>query len=166
MANKKGGRKRSEAEIKAIRRYYVQNKTPKWMKKARIDLQNMPKSTVPLIPVIVRDHRDRNGGHPHVMMDTVDDLEVSVGLTKDKFKGKNNPNYTCVGKPLGGNVVSYLHRQGTVDVPENYSAESVTGQMRPDDYNKAVIYAERAKNKYLAKKSNQSEQTDGDKKNK
>ena len=46
------------------------------------------------IPVRIKTHNDRNGGHPHIIVDDIDDKHVSVGLTHDKYKGKNHKNYT------------------------------------------------------------------------
>ena len=46
-----------------------------------------------LITVEIKNHNDKNGGHPHIIVDNIDDKHVSVGLTHDKKKGKNHPNY-------------------------------------------------------------------------
>ncbi len=114
-----------------------------------------------LVPVKIKNHKDKKGGHPHVMLDKVDGKEVSVGITHDKYKGKNQKNYKCKVNPLGGTETSYLRRQGTVaDSKEYYSNRA--GNMHPDDYKQAKIFAERAKEKHMQKdikKSNDSANT-------
>ena len=46
-----------------------------------------------LIQVIIKTHNDTKGGHPHIIVDNVDNKHVSVGLSTKPKKGKNSPNY-------------------------------------------------------------------------
>lgn len=103
------------------------------------------------VDILIKNHKDSKGGHPHGIMDEVDGNYVSVGFTHDKFKGKNHKNYALNLNPLGGNDKAYMHRQGTVDKKQNYHL-SRKGKMAKEDYEKAKFYAEKAKNKYKGKK--------------
>ncbi len=105
-----------------------------------------------LVPVKIKTHKDKNGGHYHVIMDDVDDKHVSVGLSTKKTKGKNGgKNYAMEKSPLDDGKVSYMRRQGTVDSKKNYRSEK-KGTMTPNDYQQAQTYGDRAKQKYLREK--------------
>lgn len=69
-----------------------------------------------LISVRIKRHRDKNGGHHHIIVEDIDNKHVSVGLTTKQTKGKNSnrKNYPCERNPLGGKEKSYLRTQGTV----------------------------------------------------
>ncbi len=100
------------------------------------------------VPVQIKDHRDSNGGHPHIIVDDVDNNHVSVGLTTQKKKGKNHPNYPLSKSPLNDGKKSYIRRQGTVAPKKEYNNPR-TGEMTSEDYEKAKEYGERAKRRYL-----------------
>ena len=104
-----------------------------------------------LVDVEIRKHNDAKGGHPHIMLDTVGDKNVSVGTTHDKKKGKNHPNIPLEVNPLGGSEKTYLRRQGTVDSKENYSKTKRTGKLTETDFAKAKQIGEKAKHKELKK---------------
>lgn len=104
-----------------------------------------------LIPVYIKNHKDKKGGHPHVIMEDIDNKHVSVGLTHDKKKGKNGTNYALEHNPLGGDRQSYMHRQGIVAPQKDYVKPRM-GQMTPKDYARAKEYGARAKQKYIDKK--------------
>lgn len=104
-----------------------------------------------LIPVHIKNHKDKKGGHPHVIMEDIDNKHVSVGLTHDKKKGKNGTNYALEHNPLGGDRQSYIHRQGTVATKDSYYGNR-QGAMTPKDYARAKEYGNRAKQKYLDSK--------------
>lgn len=123
----------SEAQKRAIRRSYAER-----AKKAET------------VSVTIKNHRDKNGGHPHVIVDDIDDKHVSVGFTRDNMKGKGHPNYTLEVNPLGGGDASYMRRQGTV-APKKEYIEPRFGVMTPKDFAKAKEYGERAKQKYIEK---------------
>lgn len=123
----------SEAQKAAIRRSYAK----------RSQKNN-------LVPVTVKQHYDSKGNHPHVIMDDIDDCHISVGLTHDKKKGKNSPNYALERDPLGGEEQSYMHRQGTV-APVNTYFGPRQGHMTPKDYTKAKEYSAKARQKYVHK---------------
>lgn len=110
-----------------------------------------PRAPAKLVNVSIKTHNDRNGGHPHVIIDDIDDKHVSVGLTHDKKKGKNSTNAKLTRNPLGGKKNAYMHRQGTVDSKKSYHGKR-EGKMSQEDYDKAKGYAEKAKRKYIAKK--------------
>lgn len=38
------------------------------------------------IPVTIKTHKDKNGGHPHIIVDNIDDKHVSVGLSTSKTR--------------------------------------------------------------------------------
>ena len=103
------------------------------------------------IPVLIKNHRDLNGGHPHVIVDNIEDKHVSVGLTTKKFKGKNHPNITLEVDPLSMGE-GYMRRQGTVDDVSNYTRER-QGLMTENDHNKALSIGAKAKEKYLRTKN-------------
>lgn len=103
-----------------------------------------------LIPVRIKTHKDSKGGHPHIIVDDVDDKHVSVGITHDKKKGKNNPNYALEHNPLGGAEQSYMHRQGIVAKKQEYKRPR-QGYMTSKDYSKAKEYGKKAKRKYADK---------------
>lgn len=112
-------------------------------------VHNQPSSG--LVPVTVKTHNDSKGGHPHIIVGNIDDKHVSVGITHDKYKGKNHPNYALSRNPLGGKEQSYMRRQGTVAPKKEYSG-SRAGKMAEKDYEQAKTYGERAKQKYLNEK--------------
>lgn len=45
------------------------------------------------VQVKIKTHTDNKGGHPHVILGDIEDKHISVGLTHDKYKGKNHKNY-------------------------------------------------------------------------
>ena len=122
----------------AIRKYYTEKK---------------PKESAlsKLVSVLLKKHRDKNGGHHHVILEDIEDKHVSVGLTTDFKKGKNSTNYDCRGDVLGNGKASYMRRQGTVDFQENYFNPR-HGKMTEEAYAQAKVYGERAKQKYFEKK--------------
>lgn len=111
------------------------------------------KEKIVWIPVLIKKHADRNGGHHHVILEDLDDNHVSVGLSTKSKKGKNSnsPNYKLDRDPLGGTDDSYMRRQGMVDKKNRYYKPR-SGVMSPKDYAKARQYGEKAKKKYLEKK--------------
>lgn len=117
--------------------------------------KNVPKMI--LIPVVIKDHRDRNGGHHHVIVDDIEDKHVSVGLTQDSKKGKNATNYSCQVSPLGDGKHSYMRRQAQV-APKSEYYNPRQGRMEKSDYERAQIYGERANQKYLAQKEQEKKQ--------
>lgn len=135
-------RKRSVAEQKAIKRYYAEKTTKE---------RSSDKSESPLIIVPIKDHYDSHGGHPHIIVDDIDDKHVSVGITHDKKKGKNSTNYAMERNPFGGNKQSYMRRQGTVAPKSEYGAKVRKGEVTPNDFAKAEEYGGKAKQKYIEK---------------
>lgn len=108
-----------------------------------------------LVDVEIRKHNDAMGGHPHIMVDTVGDKNVSVGITHDKYKGKKHANIPLEVNPLGENRQAYMRKQGTVDSDENYSQIRKTGKLTDTDNAKAKQIGERAKQKELNKQTSQ-----------
>lgn len=108
-----------------------------------------------LIAVFIKDHKDNNNGHPHVIVDNVDDKHISVGLTTQKKKGQGRnagTNYSLKNNPLNPEgEPTYMRRQATIDNKSNYDYPR-TGKMEEEDYKKAKEYGEKAKQKYLDKK--------------
>ena len=112
------------------------------------------KSNSGYVFVTIKKHSDKNGGNPHIIVEDIEDKHVSVGLSTQKRKGKKGGmNYAMEKSPLDDGKNSYMRRQGTVAPKKEYS-EKRMGSMTPKDYNQAKIYAERAKQKYLAEKKN------------
>lgn len=102
--------------------------------------------------VTIKTHRDKNGGHPHIIMDNIEDKHVSVGLTTKKKKGKNgSPNYEMESNPLNNEKKSYMRRQGTV-APKGEYFGSRKGEITENDFKHAKAYSDRAKEKYKNKK--------------
>ena len=108
-----------------------------------------------LVDVEIRKHNDAMGGHPHIMVDTVGDKNVSVGITHDKYKGKKHANIPLEVNPLGENRQAYMRKQGTVDSDENYSQIRKTGKLTDTDNAKAKQIGERAKQKERNKQTPQ-----------
>ena len=104
-----------------------------------------------LVPVRIKKHGDKNGGHHHVILEDFEDKHVSVGLTTRKTKGKNSThtNYECEFDPLGKGNRSYMRRQGMVAPIKEYDKQEHKGKMSPKDYAKAKEYGNKAKQKYL-----------------
>ncbi len=65
------------------------------------------------VPVQIKTHKDSKGGHPHIIVDSIDDCHVSVGVTHDNKKGKNATNYAMDKNILGGKKRSYMIGNGT-----------------------------------------------------
>ncbi|MGN1053367.1 MAG: hypothetical protein ACI4SH_08285 [Candidatus Scatosoma sp.] len=103
------------------------------------------------IKVTIKTHHDKNGGHPHIIVDNVDNKHVSVGLSTESTKGKGSKNYRLEKSPFNDGKKSYMRRQGTVAPKGEYSGKR-DGSLTPKDYERAKLYGERAKQKYLNKK--------------
>lgn len=108
-----------------------------------------------VITVTIKFKNDQNGGHPHVIVDDLGKNHVSVGLSTHAKKGRNSPNYKLTINPLGGVEKSYMRRQGTVAPKVTYKSPQ-EGVMTSEDYEKAKIYGEKAKQKHLQKKHKKS----------
>lgn len=107
------------------------------------------------VPITVKTHKDSKGGHPHGIIDDIDDKHVSVGFTHDRYKGKGKKsgnNYALESNPLGGDKQSYMRRQAIV-APKNEYSNSRKGSLTQKDFEQALIYAERAKQKYIDSKN-------------
>lgn len=105
------------------------------------------------IEVVIKKHNDSNNGHPHVILEDFEgDKHVSVGLTTRKQKGANSAgnNYRLEKDPLDEVEESYMRRQGTVDYQKNYF-EPRKGKLTKKDYERALLYGQRAKEKYIKK---------------
>ena len=118
-------------------------------KDGAVKKNNVSAAIKDLVPVRIKKHRDKKGGHPHVILEDIDDKHVSVGLTRDSKKGKNSTNYKCEINPLGGKDTTYMRRQGTVARKDDYLQSEKKGKMSPKDYAKAKEYGDKAKQKYL-----------------
>jgi len=104
------------------------------------------------IIVAIKTHNDKKGGHPHIIIEDIDDNHISVGLSTQPKKGKNGGlNYKMGKNPLNNGKQSYMRRQGTVAPKSEYTGKR-NGSLTPKDYKQAKIYGERAKQKYLNKK--------------
>ena len=104
------------------------------------------------IPVTVKRHIDRKGGHPHVIMGDIDKKHISVGLSTKAKKGKNSPNYKMKGNVFGEETQTYMRRQAIIAPKDEYKGERL-GAMEEEDYKKAIQYADTARRKYLATKN-------------
>lgn len=105
-----------------------------------------------LVQITIKTHADKNGGHPHAILDNVEDKHVSIGFTTKKKKGKNATNYKLEVNPLGKNKQAYMRRQGTVAPINEYSTKSKKGSMTEKDYKRAKEYGDKAKLKHLEKR--------------
>lgn len=102
---------------------------------------------------MIKNHRDKNGGHPHVILGDLGENHVSVGLSTKPTKGKNHPNYPLKSSPLGDGKTSFMRKQGTVDKKTSYTKPRL-GKMARVDYGVAKKYGERAVEKYKKGKKN------------
>lgn len=67
------------------------------------------------VEVTIKKHKDKNGGHYHIIVDNIDDKHVSVGLTTKTKKGKSGGNnYAMEKSPFNDGKKSLMRRQGTV----------------------------------------------------
>lgn len=103
------------------------------------------------VPVQIKDHMDKKGGHPHAIMDNIDNCHVSVGLTTKVKKGHNSTNKRMGKSPLNDGKQSYMRRQACVYAVNEY-ANPRGGSMTQTDYDYAKCIAEKAKQKYIEKK--------------
>ena len=110
------------------------------------------------VSIIIKKHKDKNGGHNHIIVDNIDNCHVSVGITTKKKKGKNAPNYGPFPSPLNDGKESYMRRQGQVAPKREYFNER-KGLIGKEHYQQAKIYGERAKEKYINKKNNDKPNT-------
>ncbi len=97
--------------------------------------------------VLIKDHKDSQGGHPHVIVDNYQNKHVSVGITKASHKGKGHPNKRLQTDPLQSGKISYMHKQGTVDLQSKY-VRPRNGYMHPDDFIEANNIGKRALEKH------------------
>lgn len=151
MARKKKKATPSKKTAKPVKNT---KKSPSTGKKKESKKIQGNKKKVDLIPVRIKKHRDKNGGHHHIIFEDLEDKHVSVGMTTKQTKGKNSThkNYRCEKDPLGRGKESFLRRQGTVAPRSEYSEKENKGAMTPKDFQKAKGYADKAKQKYLNKK--------------
>ena len=135
------------------KRKYKQKSKSKTNSKNKKSPSAKPKG---LIPVRIKKHRDKNGGHHHIIVEDIENKHVSVGLTTRITKGKNSTrkNYPCERDPLGTSKKSYMRTQGTVAKKKEYEPKEISGAMTPKDYAKAKEYADKAKIKYINEKNN------------
>ena len=86
--------------------------------------------------ITIRKHKDKNGGHYHVIGEELVNDYISVGLTTQSTKGSNSKhkNYKLEYDPLGTNKKSYLRKQGIIDKKINYSKETRKGSLSDKDY--------------------------------
>lgn len=105
------------------------------------------------ISVTIKTHHDKKGGHPHIIIEDIDDKHVSVGLSTKSKKGKNATNYAMEKSPFNDGKKSYMRRQGIVAPKREYSGQR-RGVLTSKDYAQAKTYGERAKQKYLHKRNN------------
>ena len=103
------------------------------------------------IPVTIKTHHDKKGGHPHIIMGDIDERHVSVGMSTKSKKGKNNTNYAMEKSPFDDGKQSYMRRQGTVAPRTEYSGKRM-GTLTPKDYERAKEYGDKAKEKYINEK--------------
>ena len=101
--------------------------------------------------VLFKFKRDKKGGHNHAIIDDIDDYHVSVGITTERKKGKNSTNYPLEKSPFNDGAKSYMRRSAEVVKQKRYLSPKY-GVMTEKDYNKAKVYANKAKKKYLEKK--------------
>lgn len=109
-----------------------------------------------VVSVTIKNHKDKRGGHPHIIIENIEDKHVSVGLSTKPKKGNNAPNYKLETSPLGDGKQSYARRQGIVDAQKNYEKPR-KGKLTPKDYSRVKEYADKAKKKYLEKTKKSSE---------
>lgn len=112
--------------------------------------QNKRKSNV--VHIKVKKHYDRNKGHYHAILENIDDNHLSIGFTRDRFKGKNHPNYPLKYDPLQKGQMVYMKRQATIDKVNSYGSKVYSAIMDPKDFEKAKEYGQRAKDNYYKKK--------------
>lgn len=109
------------------------------------------KQNATLVTVTIKTLPDSKGGHPHIIVDNLQNNHVSVGVTHSPKKGKNNPNIPLEVNPTGGKEQAYIRRQGTVAPKQKYTGER-KGVMTEKDKAKADKIGAKAKTKHNTKK--------------
>ena len=149
--------RKKKAEEKEMRKNGVpisKRKTPPTKKTKPPTRKKKYEKPLILVPVTIKDHNDSKGGHPHIILEDIENKHVSVGLTTDNKKGNNSTNRKCQVDPLGRGETSYMRRQATVAPKREYKKNSERiGKMEITDYDQAIIYGEKAKQKYTQKKA-------------
>ncbi len=119
------------------------------MRKTKVKKKSVfKKSSIDMVDVTLKKHRDKKGGHHHVILETFDNYHVSVGLTSKNSKGKGSTNYDCKSDVLKSGKNSYMRRQGTVDKKSSYF-DKRKSKMTATAFAQAKIYGQRAKEKFL-----------------
>ena len=142
------GRGKSKSTKPAASKRTAKSSTPsKAVDKRSKEMQQKGKN----IPVTIKTHHDKKGGHPHIIMGDIDERHVSVGMSTKSKKGKNNTNYAMEKSPFDDGKQSYMRRQGTVAPRTEYSGKRM-GPLTPKDYERAKEYRDKAKEKYINEK--------------
>lgn len=140
--------KKPKQQVKIVKK--SQGKSPNSQKNsAKTAVSTSP--TEEVVTIIIKTHNDTKGGHPHIIIDDVDNKHVSVGLTSDAYKGKGHKNICLKINPLGGSDPSYMKRQGTVAEVARYGSPR-NGSLAKSDHEKAKQIGDKAKQKYLKNK--------------
>ncbi len=105
-----------------------------------------------IVHIKIKKHKDKKNGHYHGILEDIDDKHLSIGFTRDRFKGKNHPNYALKYDPMQTGQKVYMKRQATIDKVENYRPKIYSGVIHSKDYEKAKEYGQRAKENYYKKK--------------
>lgn len=92
--------------------------------------------------VKIKFHKDKKGGHPHIVFKESNKKILSVGLTTSPKKN----DIKLKKDPLDGNKQSYIKPNATVDFKYMYNKKDKVGNMHKKDYNKAKKIANKKKN--------------------
>lgn len=106
-------------------------------------------------------HNDDNGGHDHIILESIEDHHVSVGLTTDHKKGNNSTNYRLDTSPFQDGKDSHLRRQGRVRPIIEYKREK-KGIITKVDHERAMLYGKRAKEKWLREQKEKEDKKNND----
>ena len=105
-----------------------------------------------IVHIKIKKHNDKKKGHYHGILEDIDGKHLSIGFTRDKFKGKNHPNRALKYDPMERGQTVFMKRQATIDDVKNYKPKIYSGIMFYQDYDKAKEYGQRAKENYYKKK--------------
>lgn len=111
-----------------------------------------------IVSIKMKRLNDKNDAHYHFILDEYMGNYVSVGTTTDKKKGKSKKagnNYPLKIDPLSKGEKAYMRRQGMVAKKVRYRG-SYKGKITEIDYERAKLYAEIAKQKYILKQKKKS----------
>ena len=150
MPKKKETKQQKKQTKKTATTQGKQNTRPRAQKAKQSRSKVYPKDTErgANIKVKMKWHKDKQGGHHHIIGDSIDDKYVSVGLTSKSRPGKSkHKNTQLEARILDKETTSYLRREAQVIRKDLYTGNYV-GYVTCNDKKQIDNQIEKAKEKY------------------